>query len=72
MTHPTDSTQHDPAPTEIECLACGTRRLVVSFALGDTGDCTACGYSGWALPDRLSEHERNVLQARFETRRPGH
>jgi hypothetical protein len=67
-----DHTTHhlpEPSPGEVECLACGTRRLVVSFALADIGDCTECGYSGWALPQRLSEHDRNMLQATFAGRR---
>jgi hypothetical protein len=69
MTDPTADYPSEPPPGEIECLACGTRRLVASLALSDVGECAACGYSGWALPQRLSEHDRNALHAGFAGRR---
>lgn len=33
---------------EIECLACGTVRLVEGQAGEETGECPRCGYLGWA------------------------
>ena len=69
MTDPTTHHPSDPPPGEVECLACGTLRPIASFALADVGDCHACGYSGWAVPQRLSEHDRNALHAGFAGRR---
>jgi hypothetical protein len=46
---------------EIECLACGRRRLVTGTDHGETGSCRACGYLGWAEPAALDEADRSSL-----------
>jgi DNA-directed RNA polymerase subunit RPC12/RpoP len=66
--NPTTDQLARTAPSEVECLACGSRRLVVGFARADIGDCPDCGYSGWADPQLLSDHDRSVLHRSLEAR----
>jgi hypothetical protein len=35
----------------IECLSCGTRRLVSGEGSSATGACAQCGYLGWTYAD---------------------
>lgn len=54
------------APNSVECLACGTRRVLVSDAHSHlaTGECPRCGYVGWAQPGDLNESSRRALRER--------
>jgi hypothetical protein len=47
-----------PDCIEIECLACGCRRLVQALSHDAVKECPRCGYLGWARPEALSESER--------------
>ena len=38
---------------QIECLACGTARVVPGTAAGETGECPRCRYRGWDYSDDL-------------------
>ena len=59
-----------PGPVVVECLACGAERSVPGLGLGEIGECPACGYTGWALPERLTDSERRRLHsALLSTRR---
>ena len=52
----------------IECLNCGTNRRV-----GDVpGECTRCGYVGWAEAESLTETLRRALRERPVERRKLH
>jgi Zn ribbon nucleic-acid-binding protein len=42
----------------IECLNCGTNRRVGD----DPGECTRCGYVGWAEAESLTETLRRALR----------
>jgi hypothetical protein len=56
------------ARKEVECLACGSRRLA-SFPEGrDPGECPGCGYLGWSFPASLSELERRILHRQLGSR----
>jgi ribosomal protein S27AE len=51
----------------VECLRCGTAR---SAAPRDAGECSRCGYVGWAPSVDLSEPIRRLLRERpLEQRR---
>jgi hypothetical protein len=52
----------------VECLNCGKTRRV-----GDaTGECSRCGYVGWAETDSLTETLRRALRERPPERRKLH
>ena len=52
----------------VECLACGDQRPM--HPGHDAGECTRCGYVGWARADELSEQARRALRERpLATRR---
>jgi Zn ribbon nucleic-acid-binding protein len=48
----------------IECLGCGERRRADRDASGQIagGECSRCGYVGWAAPADLSELVRRALR----------
>jgi hypothetical protein len=50
----------------VECLHCGTFRTVERERTQrlDPGECTRCGYLGWALVADLSEPVRGLLRER--------
>jgi hypothetical protein len=51
------------ARLEVECLDCGLRRGVTGLTTSQVGECPACGYLGWALPDTIDPLEREVRHA---------
>jgi hypothetical protein len=59
----------------VECLRCGDRRYVHRHGLRATataGECTRCGYLGWAASDELTEAVRRTVRERpVEARRLG-
>lgn len=55
---------------EVECLSCGSCRIVSSLTLNALGDCPACGYVGWAAAATLSRRDRAELHLAF-ARPPG-
>jgi len=59
------------APNSLECLGCGARRSVLSRLHShlENGECTRCGYVGWASPDDLNEFTRRALRERPVERR---
>jgi len=67
-----------PQPLEIECLACGRRRVVTGTSRDELGACPACGYVGWAASSSLSERDRRALhgslgaEPRPAKRKPGY
>jgi Zn ribbon nucleic-acid-binding protein len=48
----------------VECLGCGERRRVEGDESGhvQAGECSRCGYVGWAKPADLSELVRRALR----------
>jgi hypothetical protein len=50
----------------VECLHCGTFRTVERERTQrlDPGECTRCGYLGWALVADLSEPVHGLLRER--------
>ena len=50
-----------PAATQIECLACGARRIVFGLGRADTGECTRCHYLGWGFSDDLDGSTRRQI-----------
>jgi Zn ribbon nucleic-acid-binding protein len=48
----------------VECLACGERRRAEQDDGGhvSAGECSRCGYVGWATPSDLSELVRRALR----------
>jgi hypothetical protein len=56
----------------VECLSCGTRRIVVGGHQHhvDAGECQRCGYVGWASTDDLTPSaRRQLLERPIERRR---
>jgi hypothetical protein len=55
----------------VECLRCGNRRHVHSRdRRADVGECTRCGYLGWAWSGELTEKTRRTIRERpLELRR---
>jgi ribosomal protein S27AE len=54
----------------IECLACGARRSVVGDAQHrEPGECTRCGYVGWARSEDLTDIARRLIRERPLERR---
>jgi hypothetical protein len=47
---------------EVECLACGGRRMVAGKRLGEVGECPECAYLGWAPVAALDDKERRLLR----------
>jgi hypothetical protein len=51
----------------VECLACGLQRLITD----DPGECSRCGYLGWAPIEAVSEELRRSLRdVPVQARRP--
>ncbi len=52
------------ASVTVECLGCGERRRVNDSGSGhiEAGECSRCGYVGWATPSDLSELIRRALR----------
>ena len=51
----------------VECLSCGLQRIVSA----DAGECSRCGYLGWAPIEAVSEELRRSLRdIPVEARRP--
>ena len=51
----------------VECLSCGLQRIVSD----DAGECSRCGYLGWAPIEAVSEELRRSLRdIPVEARRP--
>jgi hypothetical protein len=50
----------------VECLRCCASRLVVATprAAADAGDCSQCGYVGWAPSSVLTDSTRRTLRER--------
>jgi hypothetical protein len=48
-------------PLTVECLRCGDRREVESHR---EGECTRCGYVGWARESELTELTRRAIRER--------
>jgi Zn ribbon nucleic-acid-binding protein len=55
----------------VECLGCGTARMIERRVRGhmDAGECSRCGYVGWAASTDLTEDVRRVLRERPLERR---
>lgn len=47
--------------TQIECLACGAKRLVSGLATHETGECLRCRYVGWTYSDELDGTTRRAI-----------
>jgi hypothetical protein len=58
----TQTLQLREGQTEIECLGCGTCRLVTGLSTDELGMCPICGYVGWTLSDSITESELRSLQ----------
>ena len=56
---------------EIECLACGKRRLAMRRHRNDIGVCPGCGYVGWAEPSALTDIERRQVHRELAKARSG-
>jgi hypothetical protein len=56
---PEKPTKHEA--TQIECLACGARRLVTGRSTHDTGECPSCRYLGWTYSDELDGATRHAI-----------
>ena len=56
--------------SEIECLACGTTRLMRKSRRAAAGECPQCDYLGWEFSARLPSGERQRRRGRIEPRRP--
>ena len=54
----------------VECLSCGKSRRVVADAV--PGECSRCGYVGWADSESLTETLRRLLRDRPVERRRLH
>jgi Zn ribbon nucleic-acid-binding protein len=48
----------------VECLGCGARRRAELAEGGhvEAGECSRCGYVGWAMPADLTELVRRALR----------
>ena len=59
------------ARVTVECLACGANRSVVQAERKrlEPGECTRCGYVGWARRGELTETLRRALRERTTERR---
>jgi len=57
------------APT-VECLNCGKSRRLVAGT--EPGECSRCGYVGWAESETLTETLRRLLRDRPVERRRLH
>jgi Zn ribbon nucleic-acid-binding protein len=55
----------------VECLRCGTTRTIDRRPRShvDAGECSRCGYVGWASSADLTESVRRVLRERPLERR---
>ncbi len=51
----------DRRATEIECLACGARRIVTGLGTAETGECPRCGYLGWTYSDERGRSIRRMV-----------
>jgi hypothetical protein len=49
------------SPTQIECLACGARRVVFGLGRAETGECPSCRYLGWGFSDDLDGLTRRQI-----------
>jgi ribosomal protein S27AE len=47
--------------TQIECLVCGTARVVFGLAAHETGECGRCHYRGWTYSDELDGTTHRLL-----------
>lgn len=58
----------------VECLCCGERRVAATGGLRVVGDgeCSRCGYLGWALPSELNDRVRGLLRRHPPARRRLH
>ncbi len=54
----------------VECLNCGKSRCIVDGA--SMGECSRCGYVGWAESESLTETLRRLLRDRPVERRRLH
>jgi hypothetical protein len=48
-------------PIQIECLACGAKRVVTGITHAETGDCPYCHYLGWTYSDELDGSTRRLI-----------
>jgi Zn ribbon nucleic-acid-binding protein len=48
----------DAGEETVECLACGALRHVRLDSTRSFTECSVCGYSGWAKPREIDEHDR--------------
>jgi hypothetical protein len=55
---------------EIECLVCGTLRLVEVRHTGDTGECVRCGYVGWRDPESAGHGSTLPIERRLFNEAP--
>jgi hypothetical protein len=55
---------------EVECLACGERRLTPGRARPLSGACGRCGYLGWARPAEIDDRERAAVRHALADARP--
>jgi hypothetical protein len=62
------SDRRPAAPERIECLACGAQRVASNNHFGLVGECSICGYLGWAAPPQLSELDRKGLHRQLKVR----
>jgi hypothetical protein len=65
--------KHTPrsAGRVVECLACGTQRVVRDTAFDAAGECPRCRYVGWSDPGALTGTERVALHRSHRRLRRG-
>jgi len=57
-------------PRQIECLLCGTARIVFGRRKEDMGVCLSCGYRGWTYSDELDGTTKRLILANRAARAP--
>lgn len=71
-----ETTAKAATPIQIECLACGAKRVAAGIGHAEIGECPRCRYLGWTYSDDLDGATRRLIMngglARSPARRDRH
>ena len=57
----TETTTKAATPIQIECLACGAKRVASGIGHAESGECPRCRYLGWTYSDDLDGSTRRLI-----------